>query len=125
MPPQQRIEGSKSQERHATTQGRPRPDQQPQRPPQESRRKRGDHRSHTWGDGIDRAWCTKALSFLPETFAVESHGGAATIAPAIVDRQEQMILLCNFSHSGAHEWPALMSIVQAGDAPIDAGESEA
>lgn len=56
---------------------------------------------------------------------MESHGGAATIGPAIVDRQEQMILLCNFSHSGAHEWPALMSIIQAGDAPIDAGESEA
>ena len=120
MPQQQRQETSKSQERPSLPQGRPRSEHQHQRPPQESRRKRGDQRNATWGDGVDRAWCTRALAFLPDTFPVESHSGAATIAPSVVDRREQMILLCNFSHSGEHTWPAIATHLRAGDAPPEA-----
>lgn len=115
MPQQQRQEGSKSQERHPPAQSRPRPEHQHHRPPQESRRKRGDQRNASWGDGVDRAWCARALAFLPETFPVESHSGAATIAPAIVDRREHMVLLCNFSHSGEHTWPAIATHLRASD----------
>lgn len=124
MPSQQRQEGSKPQERHSPPQGKPRQDQQHQRPPQESRRKRGDHRASSWGDDIDRAWCARALIFLPETFPVESHAGVATIAPTIVDRRERMILLCNHSHSGEHQWPALLSLLRGGDTPPEADNLE-
>ena len=119
MPPQQRPESGKSQERHPPAPGKPRPEQQHQRPQQESRRKRGDQRANSWGDGVDRAWCTRALTFLPETFPAESHAGAATIAPMVVDRRDQMILLCNYSHSGDHEWPAVISLIRASDSPED------
>jgi hypothetical protein len=116
VPQQQRQENNKSQERHPPAQGRPRPDHQHHRTPQESRRKRGDQRASSWGDGVDRAWCTRALTFLPETFPAESHTGAATIAPRVVDRREQMILLCNYSHSGEHQWPPLNILLRGGDA---------
>ena len=124
MPSQQRQDGSKSQERHPPAQGKARSDQQHQRPPQESRRKRGEQRSSSWGDGIDRAWCARALILPPETFPVESHAGAATIAPTIVDQREEMILVCNFSHSGKHEWPALMTLLRGGDTPPEADSQE-
>ena len=39
------------------------------------------------------------------SFPVESHGGAATIAPAIVARRTDAVLLCTFTHHGPHEWP--------------------
>lgn len=95
---------------------RQRQDQAPQhRPPQEPRRKRGEHRATSWGDGIDRAWCTRALHPLPETFPVQSQPGAATIAPVIVDRREQMALLCDFSHSGDHAWPEVMFVISGGE----------
>lgn len=124
MPPQQRQESNKSQERYPPAQGRPRSDHQHQRPPQEPRRKRGDRGASSWGDGIDRAWCTRALAFLPESFPVESHPGAATISPSVVDRREQMILLCNYSHSGEHAWPAVSTFLRAGDALPEADEAE-
>ena len=73
---------------------------------------------------MDRAWCAKALILQPETFPVESHAGVATIAPAIVDRREEMILLCNHSHSGDHEWPALMALLRGGDTPPEAESPE-
>lgn len=117
MPSQQRQESSKSQERPTPAQGKPRSDQQHQRPPQESRRKRGDRGPNSWADDLDRAWCTRALTVLPDTFPVESHTGAATISPAIVERRGRMILLCNFSHSGEHSWPALSTLLSASDAP--------
>jgi hypothetical protein len=122
VPSPQRQENSTSQDRPIAAQGKPRPDQQHQRPPQEPRRKRGEQRAGSWGDGIDRTWCAKSLAFLPETFPVESHGGVATIAPKVVDRREQSVLLCNFSHSGDHEWPAVMTLLEAGDGqPEDDG----
>ncbi len=124
MPSQQRQEGSKSQERQSPAQGKPRPEQPHQRPPQESRRKRGDHRATSWGDGIDRAWCMKALTLLPQTFPAESHAGAATIPPTIVDRREEMILLCNYSHSGEHEWPAVITLLRGGDGEPEAGGTD-
>jgi hypothetical protein len=117
VPSQQRQENGTTQERPSSSQGKSRSEQQQQRSSQESRRKRGDHRSAAWGDGIDRAWCTRALTYLPDTFPVESHSGAATIAPRIVDRRDQMALLCNFSHTGDHEWPELMTLIQASDEP--------
>jgi hypothetical protein len=124
VPQQQRQENHRSQERHSAGQGRPRTDQQHQRPPQEQRRKRGEQRVSSWGDGIDRAWCARALPLLPETFPVESHSGAATIAPTVVDRREKMILLCNYSHSGEHQWPAVNILLRGGDAPPEADDSE-
>jgi hypothetical protein len=124
VPSQQRQEASKSQDRRPSALGKPRPEQQHQRPPQESRRKRGEHRASSWGDDIDRAWCTKALAFLPETFPAESHAGAATIPPTIVERRDQMVLLCNYSHSGEHEWPALNALLRGGDTPPDADTAE-
>lgn len=119
MPSQQRQESSKSPDRHPQAQGKPRAEHQHQRPPQESRRKRGEQRASAWGDGIDRAWCTSALTLLPESFPVESVTGVATIAPTVVDRREQMILLCNFSHSGEHTWPAVATHIQGGESPLE------
>ena len=124
MPSQQRQESSKSPERHPPAQGRSRSDQQHQRPPQEPRRKRGDQRSSAWGAGLDRAWCTSALTLLPESFPVASVAGAATIAPTVVDRREQMILLCNHSHSGEHTWPAVSTLIQGGDTPRETDDAE-
>ena len=96
MPPQQRQENSTPQERPPATQGKGRSEQQQQRAPQEPRRKRGEQRASTWGDGIDRAWCAKSLASLPETFPVESHAGAATIPPKVVDRREQTVCSATF-----------------------------
>jgi hypothetical protein len=45
------------------------------------------------------------MEFLPETFPVESHAGAATIAASIVARRPNGLLLCTFSHHGPHAWP--------------------
>jgi hypothetical protein len=42
---------------------------------------------------------------LPTTFPVASHGGLATIAPAVVARRPDALLLCTFTHCGAHVWP--------------------
>ena len=125
MPSQRRQESNKSAEQQPPAQGKSRSEQQHQRPPQESRRRRGDQRASSWGDGIDRAWCTRALHLLPETFPAESHAGAATIPPTVVDRRDQMILLCNYSHSGEHEWPAVIGLIQGGETllPVENPES--
>jgi hypothetical protein len=123
VPSQQRQEGSRAREQ-PPAQGKPRTDLQHQRPPQEPRRKRGEQRPSSWGDGIDRAWCTKALAFLPETFPAESHAGVAIIPPTVVDRREQMILICNYSHSGEHEWPAVITLLRGGDTPPEANDPE-
>ena len=73
---------------------------------QDSRRRRGgDQRYAGWGDGIERAYCSRAVHFLPATFPVESHTGAATFARAIVARRPDMLLLCPFTHHGPHAWP--------------------
>lgn len=78
----------------------------PGRPAQDTRRKRGnDQRYVGWGDGIERAYCARAEQFLPESFPVASHAGAATIAATIVARHPDRILLCTFSHYGPHVWP--------------------
>ena len=45
------------------------------------------------------------MQILPETFPVESHAGAATIAATIVARRPGSLLLCTFSHHGPHAWP--------------------
>lgn len=78
----------------------------PGRPPQDTRRKRGnDQRYASWGDGIERVYCALAEHFLPESFPVASHAGAATIPATIVAQRPDGILLCTFSHYGPHVWP--------------------
>ncbi len=78
----------------------------PGRPPQDTRRKRGnDQRYAGWGDGIERVYCARAEQFLPESFPVASHAGAATIPATIVARRADRLLLCTFSHHGPHIWP--------------------
>lgn len=78
----------------------------PGRPPQDTRRKRGNEQRYAgWGDGIERAYCARAEQFLPESFPVASHAGAATIPTTIVARSPDRILLCTFSHQGPHVWP--------------------
>ncbi|MCA9876499.1 MAG: hypothetical protein KC442_01910 [Thermomicrobiales bacterium] len=124
MPNQPRQDGGKPPEPRPPAQGKSRPGQQSpqqqhQRPP-EPRRKRGEPRRVAWADGVDRAWCTRALTFLPESFPVESHAGAATIPPTVVDRREQMVLLCDFSHGGDHAWPAISVLIEAGESAPDA-----
>ena len=78
----------------------------PGRPSPDTRRKRGnDQRYAGWGDGIERAYCARAEQFLPESFPVASHAGAATMPATIVARRSDGILLCTFSHDGPHVWP--------------------
>ena len=78
----------------------------PGRPPQDTRRKRGNEQRYAgWGDGIERAYCARAEQFLPESFPVASHAGAATIPATIVAQRPDGILLCTFSHYGPHVWP--------------------
>src|SRR5918998_1294400 len=75
-------------------------------PPQDTRRKRGGEQRYAgWGDGIERMYCARAEQFLPETFPVASHAGAATIPATIVARRPDGLLLCTFSHHGPHLWP--------------------
>lgn len=76
------------------------------RPATEGKRKRPTESRYTgWGDGIDREFCARAEHGLPATFPVASHVGMATIAPAVVARRTDALLLCTFSHCGAHVWP--------------------
>ena len=76
------------------------------RPAPEGRRKRPpESRYAGWGDGLDRDFCALATHALPTTFPVASHGGVATIAPAVVARRPDALLLCTFTHCGAHVWP--------------------
>jgi hypothetical protein len=76
------------------------------RPPQDNRRKRANEQRYTgWGDGIERVFCARAEQFLPTTFPVASHAGAATIPTTIVARRADALLLCTFSHLGTHLWP--------------------
>lgn len=76
------------------------------RSPQDTRRKRGNEQRYAgWGDGMDRVYCARAEQFLPETFPVASHAGAATIPATIVGRRPGSVLLCTFSHHGPHVWP--------------------
>ena len=78
----------------------------PRRPPQDNRRKRTNEQRYAgWGDGIERVFCIRAEQFLPETFPVASHAGAATIPATIVARRPDALLLCTFSHHGPHSWP--------------------
>ena len=78
----------------------------PGRPPQDTRRKRGNEQRYAgWGDEIERANCARAAQSLPETFPVASHGGVATIAATNVARRPDALLLCTFSHHGPHAWP--------------------
>ena len=78
----------------------------PGRPPQDTRRKRGNEQRYAgWGDGIERVYCARAEQFLPEAFPVASHAGAATIPATIVARRPDGLLLCTFSHHGPHVWP--------------------
>ena len=78
----------------------------PGRSPQDTRRKRGNEQRYAgWGDGIERVYCACAEHFLPESFPVASHAGAATIPATIVAQRPDRILLCTFSHFGPHVWP--------------------
>jgi hypothetical protein len=78
----------------------------PGRPPQDTRRKRSNEQRYAgWGDGIERVFCARAEQFLPESFPVASHAGAATIPATIVAQRPDRILLCTFSHHGPHVWP--------------------
>jgi hypothetical protein len=78
----------------------------PGRPPQDTRRKRGNEQRYAgWGDGIEHMSCARAKHALPEIFPVASHAGAATIPATIVARRPDGLLLCTFSHHGPHLWP--------------------
>lgn len=73
---------------------------------QEPRRRRATEQKYAgWGDGIERACCTRAAHDLPTAFPVETHAGAATIPRAVVARREGAVLLCTYSHLGPHVWP--------------------
>ena len=91
------------------------------RPPGEGRRKRpAENRYASWGDGINRAICARAEHGLPSAFPVASHAGLATIAPAVVARRPDTLLLCNFSHCGTHEWPDGELVEDAQGEPAEA-----
>ena len=78
----------------------------PARSPQDTRRKPGNEQRYAgWGDGTERVYCARAEQFLPETFPVASHAGAATIPATIVAQRPGGVLLCTFSHHGPHAWP--------------------
>lgn len=78
----------------------------PRRPPQDTRRKRANEQRYAgWGDGIERLFCARTKQLLPQTFPVASHPGAVTIPATIVARRPDALLLCAFSHHGAHSWP--------------------
>jgi hypothetical protein len=105
-----RDEGSRPTDRQGSSRQRGDPSNvpggSPGRPPQDTRRKRGSEQRYAgWGDGIERMYCARAEQFLPETFPVASHAGAATISPTIVARRPDGLLLCTFSHHGPHLWP--------------------
>ncbi len=109
-PGQARDEGPRPLDRKGSSRQRGEPSSvpggSPGRPPQDTRRKRGnEQRFAGWGDGMERVFCARAEQFLPETFPVASHAGAATIAAAIVARRPDSLLLCTFSHQGPHVWP--------------------
>lgn len=92
------------------------------RPAPEGRRKRpAEQRYAGWGDGLHRAFCALATHALPTTFPVASHTGVATIAPAVVARRPDALLLCTFTHCGPHVWPDGEVVDDAqGDAAADA-----
>ena len=93
--PPPRLDGGKPPERKGSS-----------RPSLEGKRKRpSESRYAGWGDDLDRDFCALAMHTLPTTFPVASHGGLATIAPAVVARRPDALLLCTFTHCGAHVWP--------------------
>jgi hypothetical protein len=109
-PAQERSEEPRPPDRAGSSRQRGEPSRapggSPGRPAQDTRRKRGnDQRYAGWGDGIERAYCARAEQFLPESFPVASHAGAATIPATIVAQRADRILLCTFSHHGPHAWP--------------------
>lgn len=76
------------------------------KPPQESRRRRHNEQRYAgFGDGIERAFCTRAERIMPAEFPVTSHAGTATIPRVVVARREGAVLLCTYSHCGEHVWP--------------------
>ncbi|MCD6029984.1 MAG: hypothetical protein K0S78_2158 [Thermomicrobiales bacterium] len=92
------------------------------RPTTEGKRKRSTESRYVgWGDGIDREVCTRAEHVLPMSFPVASHGGAATIAATVVARRAGALLLCTFSHCGAHVWPDGEVVDDALDDTVSAG----
>ena len=104
----------------------------PGRSPQDTRRKRSNEQRYAgWGDGIERMYCARAEQFLPETFPVASHAGAATIPATIVARRPDALLLCTFSHHGPHSWPdgelvadGPATVPTTGEAPEDSVRSQ-
>lgn len=109
-PGQARDEGPRPLDRKAPSRQRGEPSNvpggSPGRSPQDTRRKRGNEQRYAgWGDGMERVNCARAEQFLPETFPVASHAGAATIPATVVGQRPDSVLLCTFSHHGAHAWP--------------------
>jgi len=107
---QPRNEGSRAPDRKGASRQRVEvsgaPGGSPGRTPADTRRRRSNGpRYASWGDGIERAYCTRSKQLLPETFPVESHSGVATIAATVAARRPESILLCTFSHHGPHAWP--------------------
>ena len=100
------MDASAEQATPRANEGKPPERKGTSRPAPESRRKRPtEGRYAGWGDGVDRAFCARAEHGLPATFPVASHAGMATIAPAVVARRPDTLLLCTYSHCGAHVWP--------------------
>jgi hypothetical protein len=96
----------------------------PGRPPQDTRRKRGNEQRYAgWGDGVERVYCASAAHFLPESFPVASHAGAATLPATIVARHAERLLLCTFSHHGPHVWPDGELVGDGSAMPSTTGEA--
>lgn len=106
--------------------GGPPPNGPSPRAQDDSRRRRSSDRRYAgYGDGIDRFYCERDLHRLPSSFPVEARTGAATVPATVVARRAGALLLCSFSHAGAHQWPGGEETVEAGaiaEAP-ESGES--
>jgi hypothetical protein len=126
-PGQANDERSRPTDRQGSTRQRAEPSTvpggSPGRPPQDTRRKRGNEQRYAgWGDGIERTYCTRAAQLLPETFPVAAHVGAATIPATVVARRPDGLLLCTFSHHGPHVWPDGELVDDGQDLPPATGE---
>jgi hypothetical protein len=70
------------------------------------RKSSGERRSAAgFGDSVERAFCLFIRHRPPPSFPVQSRGGVATIAPVVVARRPDAILLCDLEHDGDHSWP--------------------
>jgi len=58
-----------------------------------------------FGDGVERAFCLSMCHVPPPAFPVQHRTGVAALAPTVVARRPDAILLCDCEHEGPHSWP--------------------